>query len=587
MNSDDLGPLKSGFLQGSCFVVLQISRLRSGLGPGVEQEPWELGQEVRTFQRHLLVTARAEKSHAGWRLFHCHSEEIGRDVRDKHVFQEAPGRTPVRLCVRLVRVVAKAPPAVAQVQSSYGFWFAAAGFVRIAGTELVHAPARIPVLQSRASCQRVLHHPLLRHGPCRKCAALSGWCSSIFDSVGCTFDHTSDASQAGPGRGGAGTAAHGVPLMAAARWHAADSLQVEGAQTERLVDSIPVSRWGGWFGEGGVLLFVLDQTRRTTHPLLFPEAKRRTLDYLTPTKAPGQTQRRCSTAVFQRNRLEAAAVQHRALQLGQRHLVLWRWTSSVEGGGATGWVHGAVRPRAAHGPGFGGSMAEGTAGGTFISGGAGETSVSEAGGLERFLHARTKLHPLRSDQVMVARRLRRRFTLGLEVSVQWFPPTLLPAWGIWPGQQDLRPLLGARLDSWTWLRLFHLLFIIWGGAWQARRGGGGRRAICSYLRKWNLSWTSSWPLSFLLEQKLSFLFSTGKQIIGSQQLNSQKWQLVIQQRKHAHLLWNAASSRGSRMFSSGSQLLCLKMSRNVTQTFSWMYELFTKDQSACYLWWKT
>lgn len=105
-------------------------------------------------------------------------------------------------------------------------------------------------------------------------------------------------------------------------------------------------------------------------------------------------------------------------------------------------------------------MAEGTAGGTFISGGPGETSVSEAGGLERFLHARTKLHPLRSDQVMVARRLRRRFSVCLEVSVQRFPPTLLPAWRIWPGQQDLRPLLGARLDSWTWLHLFHLLFII-------------------------------------------------------------------------------------------------------------------------------
>lgn len=205
--------------------------------------------------------------------------------------------------------------------------------------------------------------------------------------------------------------------MAAARWHAAYRLQVEGAQTERLVDSIPVSRWGRWFGEGGVLLFVLNQRRRATHPLLFPEAERRTLDHLTPTKAPGQTQWGRSTGVFQRNRLEAAAVQHRALQLRQRHLVLWRWTSSVEGGGATGWVQGAVRPRAAHGPGFGGSMAKGTAGGTFISGGPGETSVSEAGGLERFLHARTKLHPLRSDQVMVARRLRRRFSLCLEVSV--------------------------------------------------------------------------------------------------------------------------------------------------------------------------
>lgn len=115
MNSDDLGPQKCGFLQGSCFVVLQISGLESGLGPGVEQEPWELKQEVRTFQRCLLVTARAEKSHAGWRLFHRHSEEIGRHVSDKHVFQEAPGGTPVRLCVRLVRVVSKAPPAVAQV----------------------------------------------------------------------------------------------------------------------------------------------------------------------------------------------------------------------------------------------------------------------------------------------------------------------------------------------------------------------------------------------------------------------------------------------------------------------------------------
>lgn len=105
-------------------------------------------------------------------------------------------------------------------------------------------------------------------------------------------------------------------------------------------------------------------------------------------------------------------------------------------------------------------MAKGTAGGTFLSGHPGETSVSEAGRLERFLHARTKLHPLRSDQVMVASRLRRRFSLCLEVSVQRFPPTLHPAWRIWTGQQDLRPLLGTRPNSWIWLYLFHLLFFI-------------------------------------------------------------------------------------------------------------------------------
>lgn len=39
------------------------------------------------------------------------------------------------------------------------------------------------------------------------------------------------------------------------------------------------------------------------------------------------------------------------------------------------------------------------------------------------------------------------------------------------------------------------------------------------------------------------------------------YQLVVIQRKGTHLLWNAASSLGSRMFSSGSQLLCLKMSQ--------------------------
>lgn len=33
--------------------------------------------------------------------------------------------------------------------------------------------------------------------------------------------------------------------------------------------------------------------------------------------------------------------------------------------------------------------------------------------------------------------------------------------------------------------------------------------------------------------------------------------------KHTHLLWNAASSLGSKIFSSGSQLLCLKTSENV------------------------
>lgn len=105
-------------------------------------------------------------------------------------------------------------------------------------------------------------------------------------------------------------------------------------------------------------------------------------------------------------------------------------------------------------------MAKGTAGGTFIPGGAGQTSVSEAGGLERFFHARAKLHPLRSDQVMVARRLRRRFIFCLEVSVQRFPPPLLPAWRIRPGKQDLRPLLRPRLDPWTCFDFFHLLFII-------------------------------------------------------------------------------------------------------------------------------
>lgn len=166
-------------------------------------------------------------------------------------------------------------------------------------------------------------------------------------------------------------------------------------------------------------------------------------------------------------------------------------------------------------------MAEGTAGGTVVSGGPGETGVSEAGGLEGFLHARTELQPLRSDQVMVARRLRRRFSLCIEVRVQRFPPALLPAWRIWPGQQDLRPLLGARLDSRTWLHLFHLLFIIRGGLRQARRGGR-RRAFCSYLGKRNLSGSSSRPFSFLLEEELSFLFSTGKQIISSQQKKQSK-----------------------------------------------------------------
>lgn len=112
-------------------------------------------------------------------------------------------------------------------------------------------------------------------------------------------------------------------------------------------------------------------------------------------------------------------------------------------------------------------MAKGTAGGTFIPGGPGQTGVSEAGGLERLLHAGAKLHPLRSDQVMVARRLRRRFILCLEVRVQWFPPALLPAWEIWPGQEDLRPLLWARLHPWTCLHLFHLLFIIRGLSRQA------------------------------------------------------------------------------------------------------------------------
>lgn len=119
------------------------------------------------------MTAGAEESYAGWRLFHRHGEEIGRDVSDEHVFQEAPGGTPVRLCVRLVRVVAKAPPAVAQVRSSRWFGFAAAGFVRIAGAELVHAPAQTPVLQPGASRQRLLHRPLIGPAPCRKTAALS------------------------------------------------------------------------------------------------------------------------------------------------------------------------------------------------------------------------------------------------------------------------------------------------------------------------------------------------------------------------------------------------------------------------------
>lgn len=296
---------------------------------------------------------------------------------------------------------------------------------------------------------------------------------------------------------------------------AADGLQVEGAKPERLVDSVPVSGRGRRFGEGGAVLFVLKQTRGTTHTLLLPQAERRALDPLTPPEAPVHTQGGRSAGVFQRHRLEAAGVQHGALQLRQRDLVLWRRTSSVEGGGARGRDQGAVGPRAAHGPGFGGGMDEGAAGGTFVPGGTGQTGVGEAGGLEGFLYARSKLHPLGSE-VVVARRLRRRFALRLEVSVQRLPPALLPAWGIRPGQQDLRPLLGARRDPWTRLHLFHLLFII-GGRCRQFGGRGRRRGLCRYLRKRNLPRSSPRPLSFLLEQKLSFLFSAGKQRISSRQ----------------------------------------------------------------------
>lgn len=179
------GTIKVWFSSG--FLFCGATNIRTGVWLRTWSGTGTL--RVQTGSEDMLVSARAEKSHTGWRLFHRHSEEIGRDICNKHVLQEAPGRTPVRLCVRLVCVVAKAPPAVAQVKSSCCFWFAAAGFVWIAGAELIHAPARIPVLQSRASGQSLLHH-----APCRKSAALSSWRSSVFDSVSCTFNHTSDAS---------------------------------------------------------------------------------------------------------------------------------------------------------------------------------------------------------------------------------------------------------------------------------------------------------------------------------------------------------------------------------------------------------
>lgn len=127
---------------------------------------------------------------------------------------------------------------------------------------------------------------------------------------------------------------------------------------------------------------------------------------------------------------------------------------------------------------------------------------------------------------------------GLQVRVQRLPAALLLARRVRLGQQDLRPLLWDGVDARAGLGLLDVLLIFrrraGGGRREARRGGRGaavlggdrfrelgereeefshgglnceKRVESREAGYQDLAWTSPRPLSFLLEEKLTFLLS--------------------------------------------------------------------------------
>lgn len=70
---------------------------------------------------------------------------------------------------------------------------------------------------------------------------------------------------------------------------------------------------------------------------------------------------------------------------------------------------------------------------------------------------------------------------GLQVRVQRLPSALLLVGRVRLGQQDLRPLLGDRVDARTGLGLLDVLLVLrgraGGGRRQARRGGRGAAVL--------------------------------------------------------------------------------------------------------------